>query len=430
MMDALWQQRMSRMVGHVDGNLVQRLGDNAGANKLSIRDSDDVEVAWIDSDGNCWLNGATSSTNLKILNSSGAVVGEAYNEQNGVDRHIVTLEAGALAGEDSFINLRATGPADKIGSVVIQSELNGGGKVALIVAHSEASESYVEFDADHVYSYAPMTITPLTAQPPFILDANAQGQKVVGLNADLLDGYDAAATGANAHVLVTGASGGVTLAGQITSGVATGTAPLSIASTTKVANLNVDQVDGYDTATAATASTVVARDASGSVTVVAVSAVSVVSAYNEGVSLIDTGTAANSSTGIGWRNSTYAWDQGRIAVIRRGSTNNFDMAFWTSVTGVLAERLRITSAGTLLHGKTAASGTDGAGNAEINGALRVGGGLGVNGNAAQGKVASGGALSVAVQNLGFGTATEAQFNALVNLVNAIRTTLVNNGQMS
>lgn len=34
--------------------------------------------------------------------------------------------------------------------------------------------------------------------------------------------------------------------GQIVSTVATGTAPLTIASTTKVANLNVDQVDGFD----------------------------------------------------------------------------------------------------------------------------------------------------------------------------------------
>jgi hypothetical protein len=40
--------------------------------------------------------------------------------------------------------------------------------------------------------------------------------------------------------------GPIKLTGQFTSTLATGTAPLVVASTTKVSNLNVDQVDGYD----------------------------------------------------------------------------------------------------------------------------------------------------------------------------------------
>jgi hypothetical protein len=39
---------------------------------------------------------------------------------------------------------------------------------------------------------APQTIAPATATPPLILSANAQGQLVTGLNADLLDGQDGA----------------------------------------------------------------------------------------------------------------------------------------------------------------------------------------------------------------------------------------------
>jgi hypothetical protein len=39
---------------------------------------------------------------------------------------------------------------------------------------------------------------------------------------------------------------GLTAAAALVSTLATGTAPLTIASTTKVANLNVDKVDGYD----------------------------------------------------------------------------------------------------------------------------------------------------------------------------------------
>ncbi len=47
---------------------------------------------------------------------------------------------------------------------------------------------------------------------------------------------------------------------------ATGTNPFSVTSTTKVANLNADLLDGYDTDTGATASTVAIRDGSGRLT--------------------------------------------------------------------------------------------------------------------------------------------------------------------
>lgn len=55
--------------------------------------------------------------------------------------------------------------------------------------------------------------------------------------------------------------------GQITSTATTGTAPLVIASTTKVANLNVEQVDGYHAAEANTASNIVVRDSSSNINI-------------------------------------------------------------------------------------------------------------------------------------------------------------------
>lgn len=55
------------------------------------------------------------------------------------------------------------------------------------------------------------------------------------------------------------------VASTLQSNVANGTAPLVVISQTKVANLNVDLLDGYTTATADTASTVVIRDSSGNV---------------------------------------------------------------------------------------------------------------------------------------------------------------------
>jgi hypothetical protein len=61
------------------------------------------------------------------------------------------------------------------------------------------------------------------------------------------------------------ASGNLT-ANVLISDVAIGTAPLTVTSTTKVANLNADLLDDLNTATASTASTIAARDASGNLT--------------------------------------------------------------------------------------------------------------------------------------------------------------------
>jgi hypothetical protein len=55
------------------------------------------------------------------------------------------------------------------------------------------------------------------------------------------------------------------LASTLQSNVATGTAPLIVASTTKVTNLNADLLDGYDSSLTATANTVVVRDANANI---------------------------------------------------------------------------------------------------------------------------------------------------------------------
>lgn len=53
------------------------------------------------------------------------------------------------------------------------------------------------------------------------------------------------------------------IAGQLTSAVATGTAPFAVSSTTKVANLNADLLDGLHSDSAATVSTIAARTSNG-----------------------------------------------------------------------------------------------------------------------------------------------------------------------
>ncbi len=60
--------------------------------------------------------------------------------------------------------------------------------------------------------------------------------------------------------------GGTIQGTRLISTIATGTAPLTVASTTLVSNLNADLLDGLNSATAATASTIAARDSAGRLT--------------------------------------------------------------------------------------------------------------------------------------------------------------------
>jgi hypothetical protein len=61
-------------------------------------------------------------------------------------------------------------------------------------------------------------------------------------------------------------AGNANVTGQLISTVTTGTAPIVVSSTTKVANLNADFLDGYTSATAATGDTIVLRDTNGNIT--------------------------------------------------------------------------------------------------------------------------------------------------------------------
>lgn len=71
------------------------------------------------------------------------------------------------------------------------------------------------------------------------------------------------------------------------------------------------------------------------------------STYVPKIRLEDTGTLADTKTGIDWYNTTYSWSQGRISVERQGSANSFDMVLSASTSGSLIEGLRIASDGEL-----------------------------------------------------------------------------------
>jgi len=104
-----------------------------------------------------------------------------------------------------------------------------------------------------------------TSKFVFLTDTTNTSEVITGTDADVVAGslnLTGSGTGLdvdnNANI-----DGTLTVDGQITSNLATGTAPFSVASTTKVTNLNADLLDGKTTDESNTASTVVVRDASG-----------------------------------------------------------------------------------------------------------------------------------------------------------------------
>lgn len=110
----------------------------------------------------------------------------------------------------------------------------------------------------------------LTAIAPFTFDQTWNNVSVIftGIRQNITD-----TASASASLLVDLQVGGTskfnvrkdgTTSGYVfVSSVATGTAPLTVSSTTKVANLNADLLDGYSTASTNTANTIVLRDVNG-----------------------------------------------------------------------------------------------------------------------------------------------------------------------
>jgi hypothetical protein len=107
--------------------------------------------------------------------------------------------------------------------------------------------------------------TDLRWSTDYCIDLNASGVVYIGADCNL---YRSAVNTLKTDdgLYVTGATtinSTLVVAGQLTSQVATGSAPFVVASTTKVANLNVDYLDGYSSSTTTVAETVAVRNASG-----------------------------------------------------------------------------------------------------------------------------------------------------------------------
>jgi len=148
--------------------------------------------------------------------------------------------------------------------------------------------------------------------------------------------------GTGGLIIATGnvTGGNVNTAGKVVastfeSNVADGTAPLVVLSTTKVANLNADLLDGYSTATAATANTVIVRDADGSFSANVVTA-----------NLSGNATTAGTVTTAAQPNITSVGTLSALSVTGNVSTGNIS---GTLLTGTLTTNAQpnVTSVGTL-----------------------------------------------------------------------------------
>jgi hypothetical protein len=161
------------------------------------------------------------------------------------------------------------------GNVIITGGTNG----QFLQTNGSGNLSWVTVGTSGISNGTSSVSVPV-ADGNVIANVNGNSTLVLTSTGANITGYANISGNANVGNLGTGgliaatgnvSGGNVTTAGKVVasaleSNVATGTAPIVVASTTKVTNLNADLLDGYDTATAATANTVVVRDANGNIT--------------------------------------------------------------------------------------------------------------------------------------------------------------------
>lgn len=262
--------------------------------------------------GNLTVNGTTTAINSTTLNvdDKNIVLGNNASSSNTTaDGGGITLEA--TTGGDKTLNwVNATGAwtssedfnllTGKVYEINGTTVLTSTQVLGYSVATANTASAIVARDASGNFAAGTITasltgvaslasnLTGGTANKGEIvymsgvntsskLTATTTNNQVLAYNTATNAPYWAAITGTGSVVLATsptlvtpalGVATGtsINVTGQLISTQATGTAPLSVASTTVVANLNADLVDGFNTATAATANTVAVRDANASLT--------------------------------------------------------------------------------------------------------------------------------------------------------------------
>jgi len=145
---------------------------------------------------------------------------------------------------------------------------------------------------------------------------------------------------------------------QFVSNIATGTAPLSVQSTSKVANLNVDLLDGYDSSIPAVANTVVVRDANGSINANVVAANTV------------TGNFIGNISGVTSNNIALGYQAGQTAQASHSIAIGSNAA--TNTQGNLSIAIGVNAASNTQGNSSIAIGVNAASNSQGFGAIAIG----------------------------------------------------------
>jgi len=284
------------------GGATNTTADGAGLTVLSDTTNNNKTWTWVSSTG-AW----TSSEDLNLVTgkvyeiagttvlSATQVLGYSVASANGASTIVARDSSGNFAANTITASLTGTatlaanltGGTLNQGQILYQSGVNATSKLAVtatnnqVLAYNTSTNAPAWTTTPNIGTATGTSLnvtgqlisTQSTGTSPFAVSSTTV---VTNLNADLLDGYNTATAATANTVAVRDTNGSLTanvligssanVTGQLISTVSTGTAPLSVASTTKVTNLNADTVDGYDTATAATANTVAVRDANASVT--------------------------------------------------------------------------------------------------------------------------------------------------------------------
>jgi hypothetical protein len=174
-----------------------RVARSSGA-LAKLRDAGVVKI-WIDKDGKVSLGTGAAPTEALDVSGNLKASGDVMPGNNIVMAASKTVD-GVDVGSHTHTGVAGMGP-----------QLSHG--AALTGLGNDDHTQYVHNTVARTIS-AVHTFNPGSAAAPFVLGANATGQKVIGLNADLLDGLD------SAYLLDAGNATGTLADARLTSNVA------------------------------------------------------------------------------------------------------------------------------------------------------------------------------------------------------------------
>ena len=233
----------------------------------------------------------TSTTRVANLNVSYANVADYINVTTANSGNVYLLFANAVTGNvteygnANFIANTSTGALYATsfnGSGAGLTSIPGGNVTGTVANATYATSAGTATSATSATSATTAGTVTTAAQPNItsvgtLTSLSVSGNANVGnIGATLLVGTLSTASQPNITAVGTLASlsvsgnaniGNIGTAGQVVSSIGTGTAPFTVLSTTKVANLNVDMIEGYHADTANSVNSVVIRDAAANIAV-------------------------------------------------------------------------------------------------------------------------------------------------------------------